>query len=351
MPVKIGIIGCGAIGQRRHIPEAAANKDAQLVAVCDVNKPRAMEVAAKFECDAYSDFKTMLKKADLDAVVVGTPNKFHAPQTIASLDAGKHVLVEKPMAATRKEARDMIAAAKKNKKFLMVGQNQRLMPPHKKAKEIMDSGRLGRPLTFTTSFKHPGPDGWSLDGAKSWFFRKPEAVMGVCGDLGVHKADLMRFLLDQEFSEVCGFIGTLDKKYPAGAKNSGKRIDVDDNAFITLRTAQGVIGTMTISWTNYGSIEDNGTIIFCEKGVLQIGTDPNYGVVVNYRDGGKEFYKLGAIATNTRQVASGIMDMFVSSILKGKNPPIDGEEGYKSLDVIITSIEAAQQGKTLRVGR
>ena len=187
MPVNVAVIGCGAIGQRRHIPEAAANANAKLVAVCDVNKPRVQEVAQEYGAQAFTDHKEMLKALGdrIEAVVVGTPNYLHAQQTIDALGAGKHVLVEKPMAATRDEAKSMIKAAEKSKKFLMVGQNQRLMPPHVKAKEILDSDKLGRPLAFQTTFKHSGPEGWSLDGAKSWFFRKNEAIMGVTGDLGV----------------------------------------------------------------------------------------------------------------------------------------------------------------------
>jgi UDP-N-acetylglucosamine 3-dehydrogenase len=346
MPVKVAVIGCGAIGQRRHIPEAAANTDVKLVALVDIKKDRVEEFAKKYQTDAYTDYKDMLKKAEVDAVVVGTPNAVHATQAIDSLNAGKHVLVEKPMATTREEAKAMLKAAEKNKRFLMVGQNQRLMPPHAKAKEIMESGRLGKVLTFQTTFKHPGPDGWSVDGAKSWFFKKNEAVMGVTGDLGVHKADLMRYLLGQEFSEVSGFVGTLDKK-----DDRGKPIQIDDNAFFALRTRDGVIGTMTISWTNYGQFEDNGTIIYCENGVLMLGSDPQFGVVVNYRNGNKEYHKVGAIATNTRQTNSGVMDMFVTAIQTNEPPPIDGNEGYKSLDVILTAMEAAQQGKTLKIGK
>jgi predicted dehydrogenase len=346
MAVKIGVIGCGAIGQRRHIPEAAQHPGVQLVALCDINEERAAEVAGKYNNPAvFKDYRKMLEWADLDAVVVGTPNKYHAVQTIDSLNAKKHVLVEKPMAGTRDEAKAMITAGKKSKKVLMVGQNQRLMAPHVKAKEIMDSGRLGRVLAFETTFKHPGPDGWSIDGAASWFFKKPEAIMGVCGDLGVHKADLMRYLLGEEFSEVTGFVTTRDKKDP----KTGRPIAVDDNAFISMKTRSGILGTMTISWTNYGAFEDNSTRIYCEKGVLLVGLDPNYGVVVNYRDGAKEFHKLGAVATNVKQVKSGIMDMFVDAIQNDKQPLIDGNEGYKSLEVILAAMESAASGKTVRV--
>jgi len=346
MAVKLGVIGCGAIGQRRHIPEAAQHPDVQLVALCDVNEERAHTVGQQYGNPAvFKDYKKMLEWADLDAVVVGTPNKYHAEQTIAAFNAKKHVLVEKPMAGTREDAKAMIAAAKKAKKVLMVGQNQRLMAPHVKAKEIMASGRLGRVLTFETTFKHAGPDGWSVDGAASWFFKKPEAIMGVCGDLGVHKADLMRYLLGEEFSEVTGFVSTRDKKDP----KTGKPISVDDNAFISMKTRSGILGTMTISWTNYGSFEDNSTRIYCEKGVLLIGWDPNFGVVVNYRDGSREYHKLGAVATNTRQENSGMMNMFIDAIQTGKQPLIDGDEGYKSLEVILAAMESAASGKVVRV--
>ncbi len=346
MAIKVGVIGCGAIGQRRHLPELAANPEAAIVAVCDVKQSRSEQIAKLYGATAYTDHRQLLMAAGLDAVVIGTPNKYHAPQTLDALAAKKHVLVEKPMAGTREEARAMIAAAEKNARFLMVGQNQRLMPPHAKAKEILDAGKLGRPISFQTTFKHPGPDGWSVDGAKSWFFKKPEAIMGVTGDLGVHKADLMRFLLGEEFVEVNGFIGTLDKKDPA----TGNAIAVDDNAFLSLKTESGVIGSMTISWTNYGGIEDNGTTIFCENGVLQIGTDPQYGVIVSYKNGQREMHKLGTVATNTKQTNSGVSDLFINAIITNTPPTIDGEEGYKSLDVILTAMESAAMGKTLKIG-
>jgi predicted dehydrogenase len=344
MSVKLGVIGCGAISQRRHLPEAAGHAGVRIVAVSDPNESRVKEMGIKYSATAFTDHKQMLKSADLDAVVVAGPNALHASQAIDALRAGKHVLVEKPMAGSKKEALAMIAEAKKAKKFLMVGQNQRLMPPHVKAKEILDSGRLGKVLSFKTSFQHPGPDGWSLDGAKSWFFKQDMAIMGVCGDLGVHKVDLMRYLLGQEFTEVSGFLGTLDKK-----DSAGKPIAVDDNAYMTLKTAEGVIGTMTISWTNYSSTEDNYTKIYCEKGGLFIGADPQFPVAVHMRTGEKEFYKTGAMATNTQQTKSGIMDMFIASIASKKSPAIDGNEGYKSLAVILTCIEAAKGAKVLKV--
>lgn len=344
MPVRYGIIGCGAIAQRRHIPECIANPESKLVALADPVAERVTELAAKFGVKAYTDYKEMLKNGDIDAVVIAGPNSLHAQQTIEALQAGKHVLCEKPMATSREDAKAMLDAAKKTGKFLMIGLNQRLMPPHVKAKKILQRGDLGSVLAFRTAFKHPGPEGWSVDAGKSWFFKKGQAFMGVTGDLGVHKADLLRWLLGQEFVEVSGFVSTLDKRDADGAL-----IDLDDNALLTMKTDKGVIGSMILSWTNYGA-EENYTVLYCQKGVLSLGTDPTYGVIVDYRDGSREMHKVGEMATNAKQVASGIIDMFTKSIATNTPPEIDGMEGYRSLDVILTAMEAAKTGQTKKIG-
>ena len=341
--VKYGMIGAGAIGQRRHMPEAAANPKSKVAAIADPVKDRVETIAAKYGAQPFTDYKQMLKKAELDAVVVCGPNFLHAPMTLDALKAGFHVLCEKPMATSRQDAKKMIAAAKRARKYLMIGLNQRLMPPHVRAKEILDSGRLGKVLSFRTAFKHPGPEGWSVDANKSWFFDPNAAFMGVTGDLGVHKADLMRWLLGQEFDEVGGIITTLDKR-----DARGRLIGLDDNAMLTLKTKRGVIGSMILSWTNYGA-EENYTIVYCQKGVVSIGTDPTYGVIVDYRNGDREMHKVGEIATNVKQVASGVIDSFTDCILKKKAPSINGDEGYKCLNMILTAMDAAKAGKIVKI--
>ncbi len=343
MAVKYGIIGCGAIAQRRHIPECVANPESKLVALADPIQDRVEELSTKFGSKAYTDYKEMLKQPDIEAVIVAGPNSLHAQQSIDALSAGKHVLCEKPMATNREDARAMMDAAKKAGKYLMIGLNQRLMPPHVKAKKILQSGVLGNVLAFRTAFKHPGPEGWSVDAGKSWFFKKGQAFMGVTGDLGVHKADLLRWLLGQEFVEVSGFVSTLDKRDGEGAL-----IDLDDNALLTLKTDKGVIGSMILSWTNYGA-EENYTVLYCQKGVLSLGTDPTYGVIVDYRNGEKELHKVGEMSTNIKQVASGIIDAFTQSIATKTPPEIDGMEGYRSLDVILSAMEAAKSGETKKI--
>ena len=344
MPVKYGVIGCGAIAQRRHIPECVANPDSKLVALADPMPGRAGELAQRYGATAFTDYKKMLEDAEVDAVVVAGPNSLHAQQSIDALNAGKHVLCEKPMATTREDAKAMLQASQKNRKYLMIGLNQRLMPPHVKAKEILATGRLGSVLSFRTAFKHPGPEGWSVDAAKSWFFKKGQASMGVTGDLGVHKADLMRWLLGQEITDVGGFVTTLHKR-----DEQGNLIELDDNAILTIKTDGGVIGSMILSWTNYGA-EENYTVLYCERGVLGMGVDPVYGVSVAYANGDREMHKVGDSASNVKQVASGVIDSFTKSILASTPPIIDGMEGYRSLDVILTAMDAARQGKICKIG-
>ncbi|MEK4528963.1 Gfo/Idh/MocA family oxidoreductase [Paenibacillus sp. FSL H8-0104] len=336
--IKVAVFGCGAIAERRHIPEYAANENVELVAFADPIVERAEKMAETYGGKAYSSYEELLANETVDAVSVCTPNYLHAPMAIAAANAGKHVLVEKPMAVSTEEGEQMIEAAKKNGVYLMVGHNQRLMPPHVKAKEILESGKLGKVLNFRTSFGHPGPEGWSVDGAESWFFRKEEAIMGAMGDLGVHKSDFIRYLLNDEVSEVAGFISTLHKE---GTK-------VDDNATCLLRMKSGAIGTLVASWTQYRA-GDNSTVLWCENGVMKIGTVEGDEVIVELTNGTVETYKVGAMATNEKQVPSGVIDAFVESIVTQTPPAISGEEGLRSLQVILAAFESEKTGQIVKL--
>ncbi|HBU84857.1 MAG TPA: gfo/Idh/MocA family oxidoreductase [Paenibacillus sp.] len=336
--IKVAVFGCGAIAERRHIPEYAANENVELVAFADPIVERAEKMAETYGGKAYSSYEELLVSEEVDAVSVCTPNYLHASMAIAAANAGKHVLVEKPMAVTTEEGEQMIEAAKKNGVYLMVGHNQRLMPPHVKAKEILDSGKLGKVLNFRTSFGHPGPEGWSVDGAESWFFRKEEAIMGAMGDLGVHKSDFIRYLLDDEVSEVAGFISTLHKE----------NTKVDDNATCLLRMKSGAIGTLVASWTQYRA-GDNSTVLWCENGVMKIGTVEGDEVIVELTNGTVETYKVGAMATNEKQVPSGVIDAFVESIVTQTPPSISGEEGLRSLQVILAAFESEKTGQIVKL--
>lgn len=330
--LKVGVIGCGTISKYRHLPEYNANKQVEIVAVCDIVEERAKKMAEEYGAKAFTDYKEVLKLDDIDAISVCLPNYLHAPVSIDALNAGKHVLCEKPMATSKEEAEAMIEAAIANGKKLMIGHNQRFVTSHQKAKEIIDSGKLGKIYSFKTTFGHAGPEGWSVDGAESWFFNKKQAFIGAMGDLGVHKADLIRYLLG-EFTEVGAFIETNAKQFS----------DVDDNAVCILRTESGIIGTLAASWA-YVSSGDNSTIIYGEKGTLRLEADPEYSLIEEYRDGSVVNHKLDKIQTNEEggQTSSHVISHFVESIVENKEPLINGEEGMKSLQIILAALESQE---------
>ncbi|AGX03119.1 MULTISPECIES: Gfo/Idh/MocA family protein [Bacillaceae] len=338
--IKIGVIGCGSIAKHRHLPEYHLNGRAEIMAVCDIVEERAMDMAALYHAEAYTSYEDLLENPEIDAVSVCTPNYLHAPISIAALKAGKHVLCEKPMAVSVEEAESMIEAARKYGKKLMIGHNQRFVPSHQKARAFIASGEAGKVYSFRTAFGHGGPEGWSADGKDSWFFRKSEAFIGAMGDLGVHKADLIRYLLGEEITQAGAFVEASSKE------NS----DVDDTAVCILKTESGVIGTLAASWS-YVSKEDNSTIIYAENAILRLEDDPVNSLVIQYKNGETLKYELGGIQTNEegKQTQSHVISTFIDSIAEDKEPPVSGEEGLKSLRVVLAALESGQSGKIVRL--
>lgn len=338
--LKIGVIGCGSIAQHRHLPEYAANANVKIVAVCDINEERAKKIAEKYGAAAYTSYEELVKSGTVDAVSVCTPNYLHAPISIAALEAGLHVLCEKPMAISQKEAEDMIAAANASGKKLMIAHNQRFVASHQKAKQLIESGEIGKIYSFRTAFGHPGPEKWSVDGKESWFFQKEKAFIGAMGDLGVHKTDMLRYVLGEEITEVGAFVETSAKSFA----------DVDDTAVCVLKTESGIIGTLAASWSYVGN-EDNSTIIYGEKAILRLEDDPTYSLVAQYANGQIVKYELGKIQSNESggQSSSQVVDHFVECVVEDKQPLITGEEGMKSLAVILAALESDETKTIVRV--
>ena len=148
--LKIGVIGCGSIARRRHLLEYEANSKVEIIAVCDIVSERADEMATKYNAKAFVDYKKLLAIEDLDAISVCLPNYLHATVSIDALNAGCHVLCEKPMAISKEEAESMIKAAEKNDRKLMIAHNQRFVSSHQKAKQLIDNGELGKVYSFRT---------------------------------------------------------------------------------------------------------------------------------------------------------------------------------------------------------
>lgn len=331
----VGILGCGSITRFRHGPEYAAREDVEIAGFFDVNEERAQEMAERFGGRVYASPEEMLADPRVDAVSVCTPNFTHARYSIAALEAGKHVLCEKPMAQSLTETRAMLEAERRSGKTLMLGHNQRMMTAHKKAKELLGNGSIGRPLFFQCNFKHPGPESWSVEKSNAtWFFDKSRAQFGVMGDLGAHKIDLIRFLTGHEIDSVFAEMMTLDKTYP-----DGSLIELEDNVVAQFKMDNGMPGIMHFSWTNYGQ-EDNSTIIYGDSGAMKIYGDYADDIVLEMRDNTTVKYQVGAISTNTNQLKSGVIDEFVTAVTEGRAPIVTGIDGHNTLAVIEACIRS-----------
>lgn len=342
--INIGIIGCGKIAQKRHIPEYLENVDATLVGFYDLNQARAKEISETFGGTAFDSIEDLLADPSIDAVSVCTANHTHAAITIQALQAGKHVLCEKPMATKLEDCQGMVDAANKAGKVLVIGQNQRLTKTHKKARELIRNGEIGQIIGFRTTFGHGGPETWSIDpGKNTWFFDKNIAVMGAMADLGIHKTDLLLFLSDQKIVETTAHLTTIDKR---GA--DGELIKVDDTAICVYQLENGAIGTMTASWTFYGP-EDNTTIIYGTKGIMRLYEDPQFSIQLFLKGGEKIYHEIDTIQTNENQTSSGVIDAFVESVITGQGGELAAEKVLESMKVIFASIESSQTGKTIKV--
>ena len=341
---RIGIIGCGKIAQVRHIPEYAANPQAQLYGFFDINQERAKTFSQKYHGKAYASVEELLADPDIDAVSVCTANHVHAEISIAALNAGKHVLCEKPMAITLKDCEDIVEAAKRNHRLLMIGHNQRLAKAHTTAKQLIDQGEIGRIITVRTTFGHSGPESWSVDSGQGiWFFDKSRASMGVIADLGIHKTDLLQYLCASHNRKVTARLFTLDKQY-----SDGTPIDVDDNAICIYEMENGVIASMTASWTYYGT-EDNSTVLYGSKGIMKIYNDPEHSIVILKKNGEKCFYDTEAIQTNDHQTNSGIIDLWLECLSSGKPNELSGEEALYAMRAVFATIESSRTESTIHL--
>ncbi len=342
--MNVGIIGCGKIAQIRHIPEYTDNANAKITGYYDFNYERAQELAEKYGGKAYTSVDELLENPELDAVSVCVANNAHAEISIKALKAGKHVLCEKPMAVTLEDCIAMTEEAEKSQKLLMIGQNQRFAKAHVKAKQLVAEGVIGDVITFKTTFGHKGPETWSIDaGSNSWFFDKKRAAMGAMADLGVHKTDLIQYLLNSRIVETTAKVITLDKK-----DSTGQLIGVDDNAICIYRMENGAVGTMTASWTYYGE-EDNSTILYGTKGIMKIYDNPQYSITVITAEGEKILYDIDKIQTNDNQTKSGIIDEFVSAITEKRSSAVDAGDVLNAMKAVFASVESSEKQTTVRI--
>jgi UDP-N-acetylglucosamine 3-dehydrogenase len=335
--VRFGVIGCGFISKLRHFPELELNPQAQICAVCDADESRASKVARKYEATVYTNYKDLLECAEVEAVVICLPPHLHPEVAVYALERGVHVMCEKPMATSLIEAERMIDAAERTGTKLMIGFNQRFVPSHTYAYQLIRSGAIGRITGFHSVFGHSGPEHWSLDGNRSFYFNSKQLPFGVLGDLSIHKIDLIRYLLQDECTEINGIL----------AHTGQKQADVYDYSVLSLRMAGGAVGTITSSWSY--ALQEHTTIVYGENGNLYMECDDQFPLRMMLRNQDAVTYKIPAIMAYERQreERSGVIHGFIDAIVNDKPVPVSGRDGYMALKAILAGYDSALTGKTI----
>ena len=228
--MRLGIVGCGLIGQKR----AAAAKGHEVALVADLNAERAQALALQTQAKVARDWPSLVS-ADLDAVIIATTHDSLAPIAIAALEAGKHVLVEKPAGLNVTEVAGVAAAAAKAGKICKVGFNHRFHPAIWKARELVGQGAVG-PLMFVRGrYGHGGRLGME----KEWRAIPHLSGGGELIDQGSHLIDLSRW-----------FLGDLDLAF-AATPTLFWDMKVDDNCFLALKAKTGSIAWLHASWSEW----------------------------------------------------------------------------------------------------
>lgn len=231
--MKFALIGTGGIGAIRAAA-LKASKTCDLVAVSDLDEPRARALAPQARFHATQE--ALFDDPAVEAVVLSTPPQFHEALAVAALDAGKHVLVEKPMAPTLEACQRMVEAADRNGRLLTVGFNHRYFDAVKRVREAISSGAIGT-LTHVKGFT--GHTGLSEFKA-GWMYDPSVMGGGALADNGVHMLDLCRYLMG-DVAEVYGH-----------ASNSVWNLGAaEDNAFALMRSDAGVVGSLHASWSEW----------------------------------------------------------------------------------------------------
>jgi predicted dehydrogenase len=310
--LRVALLGTGWI-MDFHARAVLEHPGAELVAAANWRRPSLDRLAERHGiARTTTDWRALAADPGVDAAVVGTPNALHAPQAIAFLDAGKHVLVEKPMAASLAEADAMVAAARRSGAFLMVAHCWRFHPDVRALRARVEAGELGE-IVKTRSYG--GHAGW---GPSGWFTDPILAGGGALVDMGVHAIDTARYLLgDPEPVRVCAAVGTRYGAYP-----------VDDDAVLLLGWANGVTSVVESGWwqPHLGGLEAD-TELYGTGGYARVWdmTEPPPG----YQHCTQPMY--------SAQLAE-----FVDAIAAGRQPRPGGEDGRVVVGIVEQAYASAR---------
>jgi len=323
MSIRLGVLGAGIIA--KTFMEAAPDVPGLDVAViCDIAEDAARALAEPHDIPTATDFRAVLADETIDAVYIALPHHLHEQATIAAAEAGKHILLEKPMANSLAQADRMLAAQKRAGVKLMIGFTHRFHSELQTAKRLIDAGELGQ-LTLaidvmTTGGVIPG-----------WFWRQSESGGGVLHVNGAHSFDRLRWLMGAEIVEVFAYAQTYDS-----------RKTVEDSAVVALRFANGAMGMTVHNWVTDAAapfkcdLDIHGT-----AGAIRIDTWQSL-----------EFSNAHHTWRQQRErddMFEKEIGEFISAIAEDREPCVSGEDGRRSLACVQAAYESARTGKPVRL--
>ena len=286
--IKIGVIGCGGIANNKHMPAYKSNKEAKMVAFCDIIVERAEKAKADFgdeDAKVYTDYKELLKDESIDAVLVLTHNSEHCHITVDALNAGKHVLCEKPMAMNYEEAKKMIEARDKSGKVLTIGYQNRFCADNLYLKKLADKDAFGEIYyAEAIAIRRRAVPTWGV------FIDEKKQGGGPLIDIGTHALDLTLFVMNNYEPAYC--VGKTFHKLNKTTQTGNLWGDWDTEAFTAEDSAfgfvvmkNGAVVYLKSSWAlNYAEPREAKTRVCGEKA----GADTLDGLKINHILEGKQ---------------------------------------------------------------
>lgn len=354
--LRFAIVGCGRIAYK-HVEALVKNySEAELVATCDVMVERAaansQEYVAKLEAmgkmvsspNVYSSYVQMLQDEKLDAVAIATESGNHAAISLACLAAGKHVLVEKPMALSTRDADAMIACARENRVKLCVAHQNRFNLPIQKLREAVETGRFGRIIAGNARILWSrNQDYYTQAPWRGTYAQDGGCLMNQC----IHNIDLLQWMLGDEITEIQAMLANYLHPY----------IEAEDYGSIQLRFKNGAIGNVEGTVCVYPKNLEETLTILGEKGTVVIGGAAlNKVLVWQFADGEDTMEQVQAGCDNEVDSVYGsghtplYADM-IASIRGGREPLVNGLEGKKGMSVILHAYLANRRGQRLAFGQ
>jgi len=328
--IKLAITGAGYIS-KIHAAAALSISNVELVAVVDRYANTAMSFAKDYNLKrCYENIDQLLNSAGIDALVIGTPNYLHLSQAIAALNAGIHVMVEKPMAMNAQEAYQMQGASKKSGALLMVAHCWRFDPEVLWLRRQSEAGRLGKIIRTKGYGVH------QLWGPSGWFTQKKLAGGGAMADVGIHAIDTARFLLgDPQPESVYARIGTYYTNF-----------DVDDTGILIVNWEGGTVSYIESGWWQpHTDGPEAATRLYGTSGFGQIY--PTYLLDQSGKD--DPGFPHPRINHAPQSLYNDQMRYFIQCIHEHRTPIPGGLEGWTNMKIVDAAYKSSKTGKVIKV--